>query len=94
MTADGNVHIANETSNPDLFWGVRGGGSNFGVVTEFIFKLHPQRRTIYAGPLVFPVEKCTAISEFIDDWWSKAKENEGIMLVILRPLDGPVSDFI
>ena len=51
VTANGSVVIASEDENPDLFLGIRGAGSNFGVVTRFVIRLHPQRRTVYAGAL-------------------------------------------
>ncbi|KII92562.1 hypothetical protein PLICRDRAFT_103835 [Plicaturopsis crispa FD-325 SS-3] len=61
VTADGSILTANDTEHTDLFWAVRGGGSNFGVVTEFVLKLYPQRKTIYAGPVIFSVDKTEAL---------------------------------
>jgi hypothetical protein len=57
VTADGSILTANETSNPDLFWAIRGSGSNFGVCTEFVLKLHPQRPKIFGGPLIFSIPR-------------------------------------
>ncbi|KAF8974279.1 hypothetical protein BDZ97DRAFT_1935235 [Flammula alnicola] len=53
VTADGSILVASNKDNEDLFFAIRGGGVNFGVVTEFVFQLYPQRPTIYAGTLIF-----------------------------------------
>ena len=52
VTAEGELVIASEDVNADLFWGIRGGGGNFGIVTEFEFRLHPVGPIVYAGPVV------------------------------------------
>jgi FAD/FMN-containing dehydrogenase len=57
VTADGKVMTASETENADLFWGIRGGGGNFGVVTSFEFRVHPLGPVILGGLLIFPLEQ-------------------------------------
>ena len=57
VTGDGTLVHADENRNADLFWGVRGGGGNFGIVTNFEFKLHPMQKQVVAGEVVFPIER-------------------------------------
>ena len=56
VLADGRLVTASAKENPDLFWAVRGGGGNFGVVTSFLFRRHPVS-TVYGGPMLWPMEK-------------------------------------
>lgn len=58
VTADGQLRTADATENPDLFWAVRGGGGNFGIVTSFQYRLHPVGQLL-AGIVFFPLEQAT-----------------------------------
>lgn len=57
VTADGELRNANPDENADLYWGVRGGGGNFGVVTNFELQLHPMQREVVAGMVMWPLGK-------------------------------------
>jgi FAD/FMN-containing dehydrogenase len=57
VTADGRLVRASENENPDLFWGVRGAGPNFGIVTSFDFRLHPLDHAITFGRVVHPIDR-------------------------------------
>ncbi|KAH6909363.1 FAD binding domain-containing protein [Coprinopsis sp. MPI-PUGE-AT-0042] len=79
VTADGSILTASDTENQDLFWGIRGGGSNFGVVTEFVLQLHPQRKTVYAGPIVYTMNNVERVVSTIQNWSLNIKEDEGMI---------------
>ena len=68
VTADGKLRHASASENPDLFWGVRGGSGNFGVVTNFEFRLHPMQRQVIAGSLTFPIAKARDVMACLADY--------------------------
>ncbi|HXT45950.1 MAG TPA: FAD-binding oxidoreductase [Pseudonocardiaceae bacterium] len=79
VTADGEFVVASESDNPDLFWGLRGGGGNFGVVTSFEFELLPLGPTVLAGLLAWPMEQAPQILGFLRDFIATAPDEVGIM---------------
>src|SRR6266540_4480570 len=68
VTAEGEFVRASERENPDLLWGVRGGGGNFGIVTEFEFRLNPVGPIVLAGPIFWPMEESASVLRFYRDW--------------------------
>jgi FAD/FMN-containing dehydrogenase len=68
LTADGDLLKASENQNADLFWGVRGGGGNFGIVTEFEFRLHTLGSEVFAGPIFWPIRDAPRVLHFYRDW--------------------------
>ena len=75
VTADGQLRHASSSENPDLFWGLRGGSGNFGVVTNFEFKLHPMQRQVIAGKLIFPIEKARDVLSVFADYAQAAPDD-------------------
>jgi FAD/FMN-containing dehydrogenase len=91
VTADGELVKASETENADLFWGIRGGGGNFGIVTEFEFHLNPVGPIVLAGPVFWLMEESPSVLRFYRDWIAEAP-NELMTIVIHRK--APEVDFI
>lgn len=75
VTADGQLVRASNKDNPELFWGLRGGSGNFGVVTNFEFKLHPMERQVVAGKLTFPIEKARDVFAMYADYAPAAPDD-------------------
>jgi hypothetical protein len=84
VTADGQFVKASHTENPDLFWGLRGAGGNFGIVTEFEFRLHPVGPILLAGPIFWPIEKSPDVLRFYRDWIAEAPDELMTILVHRR----------
>ena len=74
VTADGDLLTASEDENPDLFWGVRGGGGNFGIVTSFEYRLHPVGPVLLAGPIFHPFEEAGQVLRFYRDFIAAAPD--------------------
>ncbi len=74
VLADGRFVTASEEENEDLFWAVRGGGGNFGVVTSFLFQAHPVD-TVYGGPIIWPIDQAEEIMRWYRDFIGDAPED-------------------
>jgi len=74
VTADGQLVHASETERPDLLWGLRGGGGNFGIVTQFELSLHPVGPIVYAGPIFFPGDAARDLLRAFREWAPSAPD--------------------
>ena len=88
VLADGQFVTASATENADLFWAVRGGGGNFGVVTSFLFKGNPVQ-TVYGGPMLWPLEMAADIFHFWQDLILKAPNDVNGWFAFLTVPPGP-----
>jgi FAD/FMN-containing dehydrogenase len=75
ITADGEVLRASAEEHPDLFWGLRGGGGNFGVVTSFEYRLHPVGPIVLAGVMLHPAAKAREVLRFYRDFIGTAPDD-------------------
>jgi FAD/FMN-containing dehydrogenase len=88
VLANGNLVTANAEQNADLFWAVRGGGGNFGVVTAFLFRLHPIQ-TVYAGPILWHMEQAADAMRLYRDFIAAAPEDFNAWFVFMKVPPGP-----
>jgi FAD/FMN-containing dehydrogenase len=89
VTADGEFLRASEDENADLFWGVRGGGGNFGIVTEFEFRLNPVGPTVLAGPIVWAMEDSPEVLRFYREWIKEVPDELTTIVTHRRVLPVP-----
>lgn len=88
VTADGEFVQASADENADLFWGVRGGGGNFGIVTEFEFRCVPLGTHVLAGPLIWPMEKSGEVLRFYREWVADAPDE--LMTIVIHRIAPPL----
>ncbi|MFT5520298.1 MAG: FAD/FMN-containing dehydrogenase [Enterobacterales bacterium] len=74
VTADGKLRHASAEQNPDLYWAVRGGGGNFGVVAGFEFNLHKMQREVIGGSVIFPLSEARNVLKFYADYAATAPD--------------------
>ena len=91
VTADGRLVHAGESENPELLWGLRGGGGNFGVATSLEYRLHPVGPNILAGPIFFAGERAEEILRFYRDW---VRELPDEMTTLVNLTTAPPAPFL
>jgi FAD/FMN-containing dehydrogenase len=91
VTADGRVVQASATENADLFWALRGGGGNFGIVTAFTLRLHPVGPVVYGGLLAWPAFMAGEVVRFWREFMTSAPDEVGSALAFIT---APPADFV
>lgn len=84
VTADGQVRVASASSEPELFWALRGGGGNFGVATSFEFQLHPVGPEVYSGLVVYPFAQARQVLRAWRDFCAKAPDELSVWTVMRK----------
>jgi len=88
VTADGQLLTASERENQELFWGVRGGGANFGVVTSFEYRLHTVGPMVLAGMVFHPLAKAKEVLQFHREYTSMAPDEVSVAAAFMTSPDG------
>jgi hypothetical protein len=94
VTADGKLLHASAKENPDLYWGVRGGGGNFGVVTNFEFGLHQMPRQVIGGRRIFPIARARELLEFYANFSLSAPDELYCDAIMSAPAEGKDGVFV
>ena len=81
VTADGELRHVDADSEPELFWGVRGGGGNFGIATALTYDLHPVGPLLLGGPVYWPLDQAPRVLRVLRDFAGQAPDDLGVMLV-------------
>jgi FAD/FMN-containing dehydrogenase len=89
VTADGKVLRASNEQNEELFWGLRGGGGNFGIVTDFEFQLHPVGPMVLAGLLLHPRDKAPEVFRYYREYMADAPREVSGGIVLLHAPPAP-----
>jgi FAD/FMN-containing dehydrogenase len=93
VSADGGLLRASNEENADLFWALRGGGGNFGVVTSFEYQTHPVG-PVLAGQVIYPLDQAKEVLRFYRDWSESAPDEVRADATLLTGPEGPVLDVI
>jgi hypothetical protein len=84
VTADGERVRSDEVSEPELFWGLRGGGGNFGIATSFEYRLHPVGPLVLGGPIFWPFSDAPAVLRFLREFAENAPDELGVSIALRR----------
>jgi FAD/FMN-containing dehydrogenase len=88
ITADGRYLRASEDENSDLFWGLRGGGGNFGIVTSFDYQLHEVGPNVLGATLMYPIEQAPDVFRFVSEFAATAPRELTMSAVMIMPPNG------
>ncbi len=88
VTADGQIRRISTEAEPDLFWAIRGGDGNFGVVTEFEYQLHPFPHEVLSGMVIWPIEQAKQVLDFYGGWYSRLSDDLYVGPAMLTMPDG------